>query len=151
MKRVFLVVIFIFSLLPSSANAVVMKNLKPIVELAYLNSDQISDLALTPVSIVLVGTTESASSAWINGPLGGLSDGFIAAYTAQGAPLWNLRLGGAANEIASSVGIDIDGSIWVVGASTSLVTPTASSTPTKVLNPDNVALDPAQPINTPLN
>jgi len=151
LKRVFLVVIFIFSLLPSSANAVVMKNLKPIVELAYLKSDQVSDLALTPVSIVLVGTTESASSAWINGPLGGLSDGFIAAYTAQGAPLWNLRLGGIANEIASSVAIDIDGSIWVVGASTSLVTPTPSSTPTKVLNPDNVTLDSVQPINTPLN
>ena len=76
MKRVFLVVIFIFSLLPSSANAVVMKNLKPIMEIAYLNSDQVSDLALTPVSIVLVGTTESASSAWINGPLGGPSPQF---------------------------------------------------------------------------
>ncbi len=151
MKRVFIVVIFIFSLLPSPANAVVMKNLKPIVELAYLNSDQVSDLALTPVSIVLVGTTESASSAWINGPLGGLSDGFIAAYTAQGAPLWNLRLGGAANEIASSVAIDIDGSIWVAGGSNSITTPTPLAATGKVLNPDNIVLDQVIPRDSSIN
>ena len=96
-------------------------------------------------------TTESASSTWIGGTLGGLSDGFIANYSSLGAPLWNLRLGSVANEIATSSAIDIDGSIWVVGAGTAITTPTPLAAQGKALNPDNVVLDPVQPASTPLN
>ena len=151
MKKVFLILLLVFLLQPLSATAAVMKSAKSIIELPYLKADEISDISLTPVSIVLTGTTESTTSTWLSGSLGGLSDGFIASYSSLGAPLWNLRLGSTANEIATSSAIDVDGSIWVVGAGTSITTPTPSSAQGKALNPDNVVLDPAQPTNTPLN
>ena len=128
-----------------------MKSTKPIIELPYLKADEVSDISLTPVSVVLTGTTESAISTCISGSLGGLSDGFVVSYSSLGAPLWNLRLGSSANEIATSTAIDIDGSIWVAGAGTAITTPTPSTTQGKALNPDNVVLDPLQPSNTPLN
>ena len=151
MKKSFLIVLLIFSLQPLPATAAVMKSTKPIIELPYLKADEVSDISLTPVSVVLTGTTESASSSWISGSLGGLSDGFVVSYSSQGAPLWNLRLGSSANEIATSTAIDIDGSIWVAGAGTAVTTPIPSTTQGKALNPDNVVLDPLQPSNTPLN
>ena len=151
MKKSFLIVLLIFSLQSLPATAAVMKSTKPIIELPYLKADEVSDISLTPVSVVLTGTTESAISTWISGSLGGLSDGFVVSYSSLGAPLWNLRLGSAANEIATSTAIDIDGSIWVAGAGTAITTPTPSTTQGKALNPDNVVLDPLQPSNTPLN
>jgi hypothetical protein len=151
LKKIFLIVLLIFVLQPLPATAVVMKSTKSIIELPYLKADEISDISLTPVSIVLTGTTESASSTWVSGSLGGLSDGFVASYSSLGAPLWNLRLGSAANEIAISTAIDFDGSIWVAGASTAITAPTPLAAQGKALNPDNVVLDPLQPTNTPLN
>ena len=151
MKRVLLVFILIFTLQPSTANAIVMKDTKVLIELPYSKSDQVSDVVLTPVSAILIGTIESPNSTWINGNLGGASDGFIASYSSLGAPLWNLRLGGAENEIATSAAIDADGSIWVLGAATSLVTPTPKPATGPVLNPDNVVPEPGQVKNSPLN
>jgi hypothetical protein len=151
LKRVFLTFLLIFSLQPSTANAVVMKNTKTLIELPYLKSDQVSNVVLTPVSAILIGTIESSNSTWINGNLGGTSDGFIASYSSLGAPLWNLRLGGVENEIATSAALDTDGSIWVLGASTSLVTPTPKPTTGQALNPDNVVSEPVQVKNSPLN
>lgn len=151
MKKVFLIFLLIFSLQPLPATAAVMKSSKSIIELPYLKADEISDISLTPVSIFLTGTTESASSTWIGGPLGGLSDGFVANYSSLGAPLWNVRLGSAANEIATSTAIDVDGNLWVVGAGTAITSPTPLAAQGKALNPDNVLLDPVQPSNSPLN
>ena len=151
MKRVLLVFILIFTLQTSTANAIVMKDTKVLIELPYSKSDQVSDVVLTPVSAILIGTIESPNSTWINGNLGGASDGFIASYSSLGAPLWNLRLGGAENEIATSAAIDADGSIWVLGAATSLVTPTPKPATGPVLNPDNVVPEPGQVKNSPLN
>ena len=151
MKRVFLTFLLIFSLQPSTANAVVVKSTKALIELPYSKSDQVSDVALTPVSVILIGTTESPNSPWINGNLGGLSDGFIASYSSLGAPLWNLRLGGIENEIATSAALDTDGSIWVLGASTSLLTQVPTPATGQVLNPDNVVPEPVQVKNSPLN
>ena len=151
MKRVFLTFLLIFSLQPSTANAIVIKNTKALVELPYLKSDQVSDVVLTPVSAILIGTTESPNSPWITGNLGGASDGFIASYSSLGAPLWNLRLGGIENEIATSAAIDTDGNIWVLGAATSLISPTPKPATGPVLNPDNVVPEPGQVKNSPLN
>ena len=151
MKRVFLTFLLIFSLQPSTANAVVIKSTKALIELPYSKSDQVSDVALTPVSIILIGTTESPNSPWVSGNLGGASDGFIASYSSLGAPLWNLRLGGVENEIATSAALDTDGSIWVLGASTSLLTPAPTPASGQVLNPDNVVPEPVQVKNSPLN
>ena len=151
MKRFFLAVIIISFSVFSSANAAVMKNTKPLVELPYTKADQISSVLLTPISIIITGTTESPSSSWINGALAGVSDGFIANYSSLGAPLWNIRLGSNANEIATSAAIDLDGSIWVAGATSALVTPNPTAIPPKALNPDNVILDPTAAVSTPLN
>jgi len=151
LKRVFLTFLLIFSLQPSTANAIVIKNTKALIELPYLKSDQVSDVVLTPVSAILIGTTESPNSPWISGNLGGLSDGFIASYSSLGVPLWNLRLGGVENEIATSAALDTDGSIWVLGASSSLITPTPKPATGQVLNPDNVIPEPVQVKNSPLN
>ena len=151
MKRFFLIFLLIFSLQPSTANAIVVKNTKALIELPYSKSDQVSDVVLTPVSAILIGTTESPNSPWISGNLGGASDGFIASYSSLGAPLWNLRLGGIENEIATSAAIDSDGSIWVLGAGTALITPTPKPSTGPVLNPDNVISDPSQVKNSPLN
>lgn len=151
MKRFFLAVIIISFSVFSSANAAVMKNTKPLVELPYTKADQISSVLLTPISIIITGTTESPSSSWINGALAGVSDGFIASYSSLGAPLWNIRLGSNANEIATSAAIDLDGSIWVAGATSALVTPNPTAIPPKALNPDNVILDPTAAVSTPLN
>ncbi len=151
MKRFFLAVIIISFSVFSSANAAVMKNTKPLVELPYTKADQISSVLLTPISIIITGTTESPSSSWINGALSGVSDGFIASYSALGAPLWNIRLGSNANEIATSAAIDLDGSIWIAGATSALVSPNPTAIPPKVLNPDNVILDPTAAVSTPLN
>ena len=151
MKRVLLTFLLIYSLQPSTANAVEIKSTKALIELPYLKSDQVSDVVLTPVSAILIGTTESPNSPWISGNLGGVSDGFIASYSSLGAPLWNLRLGGIENEIATSAAIDTDGSIWVLGAATSLITPTPKPITGPLLNPDNVISESAQVKNSPLN
>jgi len=151
LKRFFLAVIIISFSVFSSANAAVMKNTKPLVELPYTKADQISSVLLTPISIIITGTTESPSSSWINGALAGVSDGFIASYSSLGAPLWNIRLGSNANEIATSAAIDLDGSIWIAGATSALVSPNPTAIPPKALNPDNVILDPTAAVSTPLN
>jgi len=151
LKRFFLAVIIISFSVFSSANAAVMKNTKPLVELPYTKADQISSVLLTPISIIITGTTESPSSSWINGALAGVSDGFIASYSSLGAPLWNIRLGSNANEIATSAAIDLDGSIWIAGATSALVSPNPTAIPPKALNPDNVILDPTTAASTPLN
>ena len=150
MRKILALLVLVVGTLPYPANAATMKATKSLIELPYTKSDQVSDVLLTPVSILLVGTTESPNSTWINGALGGLSDGFIASYSSIGAPMWNLRLGGVNDEIATSAAIDSDGSIWVLGASSTPTTATASPTPAKVLNPDNVIIDPQQISPTPL-
>ena len=150
MRKILALLVLVVATLPYPANAATMKATKSLVELPYTKSDQVSDVLLTPVSILLVGTTESPSSTWINGALGGLSDGFISSYSSICAPMWSLRLGGVSDELATAAAIDSDGSIWVLGASSSPATATASPTPAKVLNPDNVVIDPQQPSATPL-
>lgn len=131
-------------------NAASITAIRPIVDLAYSGNEQVSDLLLTANSIVLIGTTEATSSSWISGNLGGTSDGFISSYSNTGALISSTRLGAAANEIATAAALDIDGSVWVVGASSALNTTTPTPTPSKLLNPDNVVLIPANPINAQL-
>ena len=151
MKKVLAVLISVslFSIAP--VNAASMKSSKALVELPYTKSDQVSDVVLTPVSVILIGTTESPNSTWISGSLSGSSDAFVASYSSIGAPLWNLRLGQASSEIATSAAIDTDGSIWVVGASSGSVVSSSTPTPPKILNPDNVILDQSTTTSTPMN
>ena len=130
------------------ANAAVMSATKPTVELIYSGNEQVSDLLLTPISISLIGTTEASTSSWIAGSLSGGSDGFISTFSSTGTPLWNLRLGNTNNEIATSAATDSAGTIWVVGASTTSIIKNPNPTPSKLLNPDNVVIEPAAPTNS---
>jgi hypothetical protein len=151
LKKVFLSILLFLIMAPNSAYATSMKSLKPITDLPYLNNDQVSDIALSGQNIFLTGTTESTNSNWITGSLGGLSDGFLISYAITGMQNWGLRLGNENSEIATSIAIDQDGSIWVVGAGNSVTQSTQPSNPAGLLNPDNVPINPTQVSNTPIN
>ena len=151
MKFKILIALLIFSLSQPSANAATVVETKAAVDLPYIGNDQVSDLLLTPTAISIIGTTEAATSSWIAGNLGGRSDGFISTFSKTGSPLWNLRLGGINSEMATSAALDADGSIWIVGASAQAVNTTPSPTPTNILNPDKVIIEPIPGAATSLN
>ena len=151
MKFKFLITLLLISILQPSANAATVIDAPAKVNLPYTGNEQVSDLLLTPTAISIIGTTEAATSSWIAGNLGGKSDGFISTFSNAGTPLWNLRLGGLNSEIATSAGVDTDGSIWIVGASAQAVNATPSPTPTKILNPDNVIIESVPGAATSLN
>ena len=151
MKKVFVISLIFLTLIPSPSYAISAKALKTIIDLPYSNNDQVSDIALSGKNIFLVGTTESANSNWITGVLTGLSDGFLTSYTATGLQNWSIRLGNEGNEIATSIALDNDGSIWVLGASNTVIQPSPASNSTGVLNPDNVPITPPSMPNSPIN
>lgn len=151
MKKVFVISLIFLTLIPSPSYAISAKALKTIIDLPYSNNDQVSDIALSGKNIFLVGTTESANSNWITGVLSGLSDGFLTSYTATGLQNWSVRLGNEGNEIATSIALDNDGSIWVLGASNTVIQPSPASNSTGVLNPDNVPITPPSMPNSPIN
>ena len=62
MRKILALLVLVVGTLPYPANAATMKATKSLVELPYTKSDQVSDVLLTPVSILLVGTTESPNS-----------------------------------------------------------------------------------------
>ena len=151
MKKVFVISLIFLTLIPSPSYAISAKALKTIIDLPYSNNDQVSDIALSGKNIFLAGTTESANSNWITGVLTGLSDGFLTSYTATGLQNWSVRLGNEGNEIATSIALDNDGSIWVLGASNTVIQPSPASNSTGVLNPDNVPITPPSMPNSPIN
>lgn len=151
MKKVFVIFLITLTSIPSISNAASVKTLKTIIELPYVNNDQVSDIALSGKNIFLVGTTESSNSTWLSGSLSGLSDGFLISYTATGLQNWSVRLGNEGNEIATSIAVDTDGSIWVLGASNTVVQPSPISNPAGLLNPDNVPITPPSVSNSPIN
>jgi hypothetical protein len=151
LKKVFVISLIFLTLIPSPSYAISAKALKTIIDLPYSNNDQVSDIALSGKNIFLVGTTESANSNWITGVLTGLSDGFLTSYTATGLQNWSIRLGNEGNEIATSIALDNDGSIWVLGASNTVIQPSPASNSTGVLNPDNVPITPPSMPNSPIN
>ncbi len=127
--------------------------------------DEISGGVVNSKSIVLVGTVSGMGGQWVtSAPLGG-SDGFISSIDLAGGHVWDLRLGTAADDIATEVAKDKTGNYWVVGASVASVaspspsplptvspspsesssespTPTPSPSPTFPLNPDGVSVLP---------
>lgn len=151
MKRGVFLLVIIISLLFNSANAATMTAAKTILELPFTKNDQVSALLLTPVSVILIGTTESNNSSWLNGNLSGSSDAYAVSYSSTGSPLWNVRMPGTGNEIATSAAVDVDGSIWVVGAGSAAVNAVSPTSPAKVLNPDNVQIEPMAGVSAPLN
>ena len=161
------VVLLISTSAQAATKPITIKLVKPLVvsTLAGSASDGISAALLTSSAIIISGTVEGTGGSWVSSTSLGGTDGYIAALDFTGTHLWELRLGGAADEIASAVAKDKTGNIWVVGSSTVAaspsttaspaaspsvspsVSPSADATPaaTGIPNPDGVVVDPTTP------
>jgi len=107
------------------------------------NGGQWFTTLLSKRAIYLVGTSEPAA-----GPTQG---DIIAIDPLTKAQLWDLPLKGAADSIATTATIDTAGNIWIAGSSsTQVVAPTPKPTPTNVINPSGVVIDPTPPIRSDL-
>ena len=91
--------------------------LAPTVSTNFSGGDQVSAMALGNGAIYLTGTVETTTSKLLTSqPLGG-SDGFIVALAPNGTHLWDLRLGGVGDDVATAICVDLIGNIWIAGAS----------------------------------
>ena len=99
--------------------------------------DQYFGASTSTNSIIYVGTVESATA---TASLG-MSDGYIAAISAAGTKQWELRLGGAADDIATAVAKDKSGNYWVLGASCDPVVTIAATPVAPGLNPDSATAE----------
>ena len=91
--------------------------LLPTLSTNFSGGDEVQYLLTSPTTMALIGTVETTSSPLVTAtPLGG-SDGFITAVDIHGAHLWNLRLGTAGDDVATTGYIDPLGNYWVAGTS----------------------------------
>jgi len=72
-------------------------------------------------NIYISGTTFSTNGIATAGAyqttIGGAGDAFLAIFNPDGMPSWATYFGGTGNESASSLSIDLDGSIYLIGSS----------------------------------
>lgn len=100
--------------------------LTPSVMTNFSGGDEVAQLLSNSTNIFLLGTVETTTSPLVTAtPLGG-SDGFLVALDGRGAHSWDLRLGGAGDDVATAGFIDALGNIWIAGAS---ALPTATPSP----------------------
>jgi hypothetical protein len=142
---------FLYASTSQAATAVIkVLPAKPLIvaTLAAGADDEISAAVTTSGSLIIAGTVTGTSGDWVTTPSLGGSDGFIASISFSGVRNWDLRLGGATDEIASALVRDKSGNYWVVGSAAKSIittdspTPAPSSSPTAILNPDGVVVDP---------
>ncbi len=135
MKLRVLLLLLLFPILATSATAaptiklpVKMVGLKVSTTITLTSdpNDEIDAITLTPSLVVLAGTSARA--------------GFISAYDRTGSSmLWNTKLGGPEESIATALIRDSRGNFWVAGASTtSTVSPPPPTIPPGTLNPAGV-------------
>jgi hypothetical protein len=133
---ILVLVLSLFSTAPASAVGIKVLASKPaITAISPVDSgDQISDFSLNSSLIAVVGTVETGLVDLVTSPTLGGSDGFISALDKSKKPLWNLRLGGLQDDIATAITKDKAGDFWVVGA---------TSKPIETITPvvDNSAVD----------
>ena len=135
---ILVLVISLSSTAPVSAAGIKVLPSKPaITAISPIGSgDQISDFSLNSSLIAVVGTVETGLVDLVTSPTLGGSDGFISALDKSKKPLWNLRLGGLQDDIATAITKDKAGNFWVVGATSK---PLETATP--VLDDSAVNLD----------
>ena len=98
--------------------------LLPTLSTKFSGGDEVQYLLTTPTTMTLIGTVETTSSPLVTAtPLGG-SDGFITTVDIHGAHLWDLRLGTAGDDVATTGYIDALGNYWVAGTSAIAANPT---------------------------
>ena len=135
---ILVLVLSLSSTAPASAAGIKVLPSKPaITAVSPVGSgDQISDFSLNSSLIAVVGTVETGLVDLVTSPTLGGSDGFISALDKSKKPLWNLRLGGLQDDIATAITKDKAGNFWVVGATSK---PLETATP--VLDNSAVNLD----------
>jgi len=128
---------------PSAAAAIKVLPSKPaITAISPAGSgDQISDFSLNSSLIAVVGTVETGLIDLVTSPTLGGSDGFISAIDKSKKPLWNLRLGGLQDDIATAITKDKAGNFWVVGATSKPVETTIPSLDNSAVNLDSVVVE----------
>ncbi len=112
------------------------------------SGDQISDFTVNSSLIAVVGTAEIGLADLVTTPTLGGSDGFISALDKTKNPLWNLRLGGSQDDIATAITQDKEGNFWVAGATSKPLDTVTSVLDNSTINLDSVAVD---PVVTPTN
>ena len=124
-----------------------------VTNLSAAAGDQISAILTTSTAVAYVGTMESSTVAPYTAQQIGGTDGFIAVIDATGAPIWDLRLGTAQDDIATAVARDRVGNFWVVGVSAkpAAITQTQTATDPQVINVDGVSVDPVTTPNSNLS
>ena len=113
------------------------------------SGDQISDFAVNPTSIAVVGTVETGLADLVTTPTLGGSDGFISNLDKGKKLIWNLRLGSANDDIAVAITRDREGFFWVVGATTKPLDSATAVVDSSAVNLDSITVDAAvNPKNT---
>jgi hypothetical protein len=96
---------------------IAISKLAPTLSINFSGGDQITAMAQGTGAIYLAGTLESPSTALVTAPSLGASDGFVVALSPSGSHLWDLRLGGSGDDVATAIYVDLIGNIWIAGAS----------------------------------
>jgi hypothetical protein len=111
---------------------------KPIatITLSGAAGDQFFGVTTSPESIVYVGTVESGTTIAL-----GLSDGYVSAISPTGTRQWELQLGTALDDIATSILRDKVGNYWVLGATSQPIPPVVIAPPAPSLNPDSATVE----------
>ena len=137
--------------IPSSAHAatkaIKVLPAKPLFNIALSGNsgDQVFSVLTTPISLIAVGTFDSST-------LGG-SDGFISATDFAGVKQWDLRLGGATDDIATAAIKEKSGGFLVAGTcAPALLPPAGTNVDTvPIQNIDSVSVTPWASPNNSLN
>lgn len=145
---VFVLVIPLSIISPAALAAVKVLPSKPAISPAG-SGDQISDFALNPTSIAVIGTVEAGLADLVTSPTLGGSDGFIASLDKSKKLIWNLRLGSSNDDIATAITRDREGFFWVVGATSKPLDSATAVIDSSAVNLDSVTVDAAvTPKNT---
>ena len=148
---VFTLVISFSLISPAASAAVKVLPSKPaITAISPAGSgDQISDFALNPTSIAVIGTVEAGLTDLVTTPTLGGSDGFIANLDKNKKLIWNLRLGSANDDIATAITSDREGFFWVVGATSKPLDSATAVIDSSAVNLDSITVEAAtNPKNT---
>lgn len=105
------------------------------------SGDQISDFSVNPLFVAVVGTIETGLVDLVTSPTLGGSDGFISALDKNKTLLWNIRLGGLQDDIATAVTKDKEGNFWVVGATSKPLETATAVIDNSATNLDSVSVE----------
>ena len=119
-KRALIAGLLVLALATPLAEAkalIAITNLAPTLSINFTGGDQVSAMAQGAGAIYLAGTLESTTTSLVTSQSLGASDGFLVALSPNGTRLWDLRVGGSGDDVATAIYVDLIGNVWVAGAS----------------------------------